>query len=107
VPVTVRIEPTPAPLRAALERLLGIKEQFYGESGLYNALYQSDLRIESLNVTDGLASIYLGGTVRLSGTCDTPRVQAQLEETARQFPTVTNVAIFLNGQPLANALSAR
>ncbi len=37
--------------------------------------------------------------------CDNPRVKAQLEETARQFSTVTSVKYFINGQPLDAALS--
>jgi hypothetical protein len=34
---------TPDRVRSAMERLLADKGQFLGESGLYNALYQSDL----------------------------------------------------------------
>ena len=46
VPVTVTIPPTQGVLRAALEKLLSAKQQFYGESGFYNALYQSDLELQ-------------------------------------------------------------
>ena len=41
IPVVIDIEPTIAPLTAAINRLLSLDEQYYGESGLYNALYQS------------------------------------------------------------------
>jgi hypothetical protein len=34
-------------------------------------------------------------------------VQAQLEQTAKQFSTVKSVAITVNGQPLAEVLSSR
>jgi hypothetical protein len=40
----------------------------------------------------------------VGGVCDEPRVRAQLEETALQFVTVDSVSIFVNGQPLAEAL---
>jgi hypothetical protein len=107
VPVTVQVEPTTAPLRAALERLFSIKSEFYGESGLYNALHQSELRIDSLGISGGLARLSLSGTLRTGGVCDAPRVQAQIEQTMRQFPSVTSTEILLNGQPLADALSER
>jgi hypothetical protein len=107
IPVTVQVTPTPAPLRAALTSLLGQKSQSYGESGLYNALYQSDLQLDSVSITAGRATVNLSGTLRLSGVCDSPRVQAQIEETVRQFSTVTSAEIFLNGRPLADALSQR
>jgi hypothetical protein len=43
----------------------------------------------------------------MGGECDSPRVQAQLEQTVLQFPSVTDVAIFINGKPLAEALSLK
>jgi hypothetical protein len=107
IPVTVQITPTPAPLRAALTEQLAFKDQFYGESGLYNALYQSDIRLDNVSITSGRATVILSGTPRLSGVCDIPRVQAQIEETVRQFATVTSAEIFLNGKLLADALSQR
>lgn len=105
VPVEVEIEPTSAPLTAALERLFSIDSQYYGQSGLYNALYQSDLRLDSATVEQGQATIALSGTLRLGGVCDNPRVEAQIEETARQFPTVDEVVVYLNGQRLEDVLS--
>jgi hypothetical protein len=41
----------------------------------------------------------------LGGVCDSPRVQAQLEEIALQFSTVNSVAVFINGEPLDQVLS--
>ena len=40
-----RTGPSLPPLEAALSALLAIDEEFYGQSGLYNALYQSDLTV--------------------------------------------------------------
>jgi hypothetical protein len=107
VPVQVEIPTTQGVLKAALVALLSIKDQYYGQSGLYNALYQSDLRVESISIAGGKASVYLAGTLKMGGECDTPRVQAQLEQTILQFPTVTEVAIFINGKPLAEVLSLK
>jgi hypothetical protein len=52
-------------------------------------------------------SVNLIGTLRLNGACDAPRVQAQIEETVRQFATVSSADIFVNGIRLADALSQR
>jgi hypothetical protein len=107
IPVQVEIAPSQAVLRASLEKLLALKDQYYGQSGLYNALYQSDLQLVGVTVTSGKAVILLTGTLTLGGVCDNPRVQAQLEATARQFPTVTDVSIFINGMTLADVLSLK
>lgn len=92
------IAPTTGPLRAAIQALLDLDQQFYGESGLYNALWQSNLAIESLTLTDGTATIRLVGQLVLSGVCDEPRVPAQLEQTALQFSTVEEVILYINGE---------
>lgn len=107
IPVNLEIEPTAAPLTAALEQLLAIDERLYGQSGLYNALYQSDLSIEEVAVRDGTATISLIGDLALGGTCDNPRVEAQLKQTALQFSTVDEVDVFISGQPLDDILSGQ
>jgi hypothetical protein len=107
VPVRVEIQPTQGVLKAAYEALLSIKSQYYGESGLYNSLYQSDLHLQSAKIENGTAVIHLTGQLMLGGECDDPRVGAQLEETAKQFPTVKDVSIFINDRPLADVLSLK
>jgi spore germination protein GerM len=67
--------------------------------------YQSDIQLESATVENGLATINLSGDLELGGACDNPRVEAQIEQTALQFPTVDEVDIFLNGQPLEEVLA--
>lgn len=105
VPVEVTFPPTAAPLTAALQRLFAIDDQFYGQSGLYNALYQSSLSLDSASVDNGTATINLSGQLQLGGVCDNPRVEAQIKETARQFSTVNEVVVYLNGQRLEDVLS--
>ncbi len=107
IPVEVEIEPTIAPLTAALETLFSIDERFYGESGLYNALYRADIAVERIDIVDDVASIYLTGDFAIGGICDNPRVRAQLEETALQYYTVDEVQIFINGESLDSLLSGR
>ena len=107
IPITVTIPPTQGVLRAALEKLFSAKQQFYGESGYYNALYQSELEVASVRIEQGKAIIHLTGTIMLGGTCDAPRVEAQIEQTALQFSTVSDVAVFVNDVPLEDVLSSR
>lgn len=107
VPVTVTIPKTQGVLRAALEKLLSAKKQFYGESGYYNALYQSDLQVAKVTIEQGKAIIHLTGTTMLGGTCDAPRLEAQIEQTALQFSTVSDVAVFVNDVPLEDVLSSK
>jgi hypothetical protein len=108
VPVMVEIPPTQEVLKAAVEALLSVKDEYYGQSGLYNALYQSDLQVESVSVdTNGKASVYLTGNLIMGGDCDTPRVLAQVKQNVLQFPTVKNVTIFINGKPLSDVFSLK
>jgi hypothetical protein len=107
IPVQVPIPPTQGVLRAALNALLSNKDQFYGESGLYNALYQSNLQVGGVSVTNGQAIIHLTGTLMMGGECDIPRVEAQLTEIALQFSTVTSVAVYINDIPLKDVLSLK
>lgn len=107
VAVDVPITPTLGVLRAAYTQLLALKTPYYGESGLYNALHQSTLSLEGIDLADGKAVIRLSGQFMLNGVCDIPRVQAQLEQTALQFNTVKSVQVTINGILLADALSLK
>ena len=105
IPVTVTFEPTVAPLTAALGELFAIDTRTYGQSGLYNPLYQSDLQVDGIDIVDGVATINLSGDLSVGGTCDVPRVQSVLGQTALQYVTISQVNINVNGQPLGDALS--
>ena len=107
VAANVQIPYTTGVLRAALNKLLSIKDKNYGQSGLYNVLYQSNLQISALALKSGVATIHLTGKMTLGGECDNPRVQAELEETALQFSTVKSVSIYINNVLLQKALSLK
>lgn len=107
VPISVEIPQTPAVLKSAYEKLFSLKDRFYGQSGLYNALYQSNLELESVTITNNTALVRLTGNFQLGGECDNPRVKAQLEQTALQFESVKSVEITINGKPLDEALSLK
>jgi hypothetical protein len=105
VPVGITIAPTVAPLTAALEQMFGFEDEYFGQSGLYNVFYQSDLVVEGIDINNGVAEIALSGELALSGECDAPRVQAQIRQTALQYDTIEEVNVTLNGEPLDEALS--
>jgi spore germination protein GerM len=107
VAVTRELQPTRTPLRAALEELLRIPRNYGSDPELYNALHQSELRLVSVSVSRGIARLSFAGRLVMGGVCDGPRVQAQIEETALQFPTVKKVKVFINGAHLSAYLSAR
>lgn len=105
VAVDVVIQPTVAVLRAAITELLAVDDEYYGQSGLYNALHSSDLKLDKLGLQNGLASVYLTGNLVAGGTCDSPRIQAQLEQTALQFSTINQVDVYINEVLLEDYLS--
>jgi hypothetical protein len=107
VPIEVTVEPTNAPLKAALNKLLSIKDRIYGQSGLYNPLYQSNLILERVTIENGEAKIYLTGNLMLGGVLDNPRVKAQLEEIAFQFTSVQKVSVYINNKELNEVLSLK
>ncbi|MDP4126825.1 MAG: GerMN domain-containing protein [Bacillota bacterium] len=95
------------PLKTAFNELLTLKDQYYGNTGLYNALYHSNLKVDKATITDKKAEIYLSGSISLGGVMDNPRVENQLNETALQFSTVKEVQIYINGKTLKDALSLK
>lgn len=91
-----------AVLKAALEDLFSIKTGFYGESGFYNSLSQSNVKVDSAVIdASGKATVKLSGTLMSAGTCDDPRIQEQIKATVMQFSTVKSAVITINGETLA------
>ncbi len=107
VAVDRSITPTSMPLTAAIQELLSIHSQNYGQSGLYNALYQSNLQVSAVALVNGTATIRLTGKFLLGGVCDNPRFRAQINETALQFSTVKRVSVFINNVPMDQLLSGK
>lgn len=104
VPYTVSIQPTVAPLTAALNQLFALNTQAYG---YYNALGSSNLTVAGIDIENGVATVDLTGQLMLAGVCDNPRVEAQLRQTALQYHTIDDVQFFINGQPLESLLSGQ
>jgi len=94
-------------ISAALGKLFAIHDQYYGESGLYNALYQSHLSVDRVTLDGSRAVVHISGTFQLGGECDTPRVLGQIQSTVMQFPGITRADIVYQGNLLSIVLSAR
>jgi hypothetical protein len=107
VPVEIMVDPGADALRAALDTLLGLKDQSYGQSGLYNALYQSNLTVDKIEIEANEIRVGLVGTMMLGGECDNPRFGAQLTETVAQFAEGRQVKIKINDKTLEEALSLK
>ena len=105
VAVTRTIAPTSAPLRAALDELLAMPEE-QSERGqeLGNYWKGSDLKVKSVSLKRGTATIWITGTLTVAGICDEPRITEQITATARQFSSVKRVRVFVNGTPLREAI---
>ena len=101
VPVTRNIEPTAAPLRAAINELLSPLEGLDTKKlKLENFWKGSDLKIKSLLLKDGIATLNITGNLAVAGICDGPRIVSQISMTATEFPTVNKINVFINGTPL-------
>lgn len=96
-----------ADLSALMRAQLAVTDDYYGQSGLYNALSHSTLQVESAQIRDGVARVELSGTLMLAGECDIPRVREQLTAPAMQFDGVREVEVLINGEPLESLLDLR
>jgi len=97
MPVALPLDPNTDPIEGTFQNLFEIGER-YGNSRFYNSLYQSDLTVDHIEFDGKAANLYLNGTKQLGGVCDEPRFEAQIIETANQFPEVSDVTVFINGE---------
>ncbi len=97
---------TVAPLTAAFKELFALSEP-YSEGGVQyqNPIgYQvtkkesTPLTFDRVTLTSGVASVYLKGSLTGVGTCYDPLPKIQLDETAKQFASVTSVKYYINGK---------
>ena len=104
VPVSRSIKKTAAPLAAAIRELLTAPQHTEGNPGLENFWKGRNLQVRSVAISNRTAIIRLTGEVFVGGVCDEPRIEGQIEETARQFPTVKSVRIFIGNRSLREAI---
>jgi hypothetical protein len=102
VPITRTIKAASAPLRASIEELLALPREY--DSRLQNYWFGEKLKVRDVAIRGGVATIRITGQLFVAGVCDEPRIESQIRETARQFPAVKRVRVFVNGQTLAQAI---
>ncbi|WP_309106359.1 GerMN domain-containing protein [Arthrobacter sp.] len=96
------------PLQSALQALLpGSSGGGSAPDGLYNSLASSTLSFVSGYFDGSTVVVNLSGTVSPAGTCDIPRIEAQLTQTAVTAVGATRAEIYINGRRLAEVLSLR
>lgn len=82
---------------AALEALFAVDKLEYGESGLQNFLYLSDLEVDQISTQDGVDRVELSGKLVGIGSMADPLIKLQVEKTVSEY--LDNYVITLNGQP--------
>ncbi|MFQ5492779.1 MAG: GerMN domain-containing protein [Candidatus Dojkabacteria bacterium] len=100
VGVVVPIKYTREPITRAITELLSYKTPNFGQTGLYTALYNSILKIESVEIKDRTAIVKLSGIFKLGDDCDGPRFREQLKSTVLQFEWVDSARIYINNKKI-------
>ncbi len=103
----VLTRPTTDPLRTALDELFSIKARDYGQSGLVNILFQSNLSVDKITRSANMIRVDLNGGFILGGVCDDPRAEAQIVETVKLYSGGKTVEVYLEGKLLQEALSQK
>lgn len=102
VAVTRTITATGIPLQAAMQELVAIPREFNEQLGNY--VFGPDLKVKSVSISKGTATIRFSGEIAVAGVCDIPRITEQIEATAKQFPTVKRVKVFVGNRTLKDAI---
>ena len=98
-PVTREIPKTQAVARAALDELLnGLTEKEKADKYLTNI--NEGVKIQRLEIKDGIAKVDFNDKLefQVGGSCRVTAIRAQITETLKQFPTVKEVVISINGR---------
>jgi hypothetical protein len=104
IAVTRTIKKTAVPLTAAIRELLQTPPHPEDSPNLENFWKGRNLKVRSVSIVNRTATIRLTGQLWVAGVCDEPRIEAQIDATARQFPTVKQVKVFIGQQTLAAAI---
>lgn len=98
-PAAREIPKTQAVARAALEELLkGPTEKEKADK--YSTNINEDVKIQRLEVKDGVAKVDFNDKLefQVGGSCRVAAISAQITETLKQFPTIKEVVISINGR---------
>ncbi|MDI3330234.1 MAG: GerMN domain-containing protein [Micrococcus sp.] len=93
-------------VEAGIEALLEDREYEHSD-GLVNALYQSELTLEDVSLNGDTVTVDLSGQPLSSGSCDDPRIIAQLEYTAAANAGAYTAEVLVDGTPIQEFMSQK
>ncbi|MDD3614184.1 MAG: GerMN domain-containing protein [Candidatus Pacebacteria bacterium] len=98
-PVERKIVKTSAVARAALEELLKGPTDEEKEEGFFTSI-NPDVKIQSLKIENGTAYVDFNEQLefQVGGSCRVSAIRAQITETLKQFPSINNIIISINGR---------
>lgn len=98
-PVERQIIKTPAIARATIEELLKGPTQEEKAQGFFTSINEG-VKINSLTIVDGVAKIDFDETLEaaVGGSCRVSAIRQEITQTLKQFPTVKEVIISINGR---------
>jgi len=98
-PVDREVIRTESVARAALEELLEGTTEQEEEEGFFTSINKG-VEIKGLSVKDGVARVEFDEQLefQVGGSCRVAAIRAQISETLKQFPTVEEVIISINGR---------
>ncbi|MDD5625864.1 MAG: GerMN domain-containing protein [Patescibacteria group bacterium] len=98
-PVERKIIKTEAIGRAALEELLKGATEAEKAQGFFSSI-NSGVKIQKLTINNGTAKVDFDKQLefQVGGSCKVSAIRAQIIETLKQFPTVKNVIISIDGR---------
>ena len=94
-----QVPKTQAVAKAALEALLRGATEEEGNQGYVSSI-NTGVRIQGLTIKDGTAKVDFDQQMefQVGGSCRVAAIRAQIVDTLKQFPTVNNVIISINGR---------
>ncbi|MDO8581959.1 MAG: GerMN domain-containing protein [bacterium] len=98
-PVERVVPKTQAVARAALEEMFAGPTLLEGQAGYFTAM-NDGVKIQKLSIANGTAFVDFDETLeaQVGGSCRVTIIRAQIKETLKQFPTVKNVVLTINGR---------
>lgn len=99
-PVNRTIPKTPAVARAALEELLKGPTAQEKTQGYLTNILNSGIQIQSLTIAGGTAKVDFNEALQqgVGGSCRVAAIRSEITNTLKQFPTVQNVIISIDGR---------
>jgi len=98
-PITRVIPKTKAVAEAAITELLkGISMEEEDKGGYFTSL-NAGIKMQKLSITNGTAYIDFNQALqdKVGGSCLTSRIRSQITQTLKQFPSIKNVVISIDG----------